>query len=112
MSNIDDIFNKAQQEISKESLKLNIPNVPIEDQKYVLINFIEDNKGNQVMKIWGTFASQEEADKQAELVKGRIGNEAFDTFVVEMYGLATRPPKKEEIVQQKYHENELQKPCR
>jgi hypothetical protein len=108
MTDFDAIFNKAQKETKNETLDLTIPKVSVDDQKYILVNILEDAKGNQIMKILGAFATQADADVQAEQIKGRIGNSAYDTYVVEMYGLATRPPKKDEISNQRYHEAELQ----
>jgi len=120
--NIDELFDKAETQVSKElSLQhMVIPNKPVKDQKFVLIQIIEDSsfgskpetepkrKGNQILKIWGAFPNQESADAQAEQIKGKFGNELFDLFVLEMYGLANRPPNRSKIVDQKYNNDELQ----
>lgn len=108
--NIDELFDQAETQVAKElSLQnLTIPDKQVDGQKFVLIQLVEDSKGNQILKVWGAFATQEEADAQAEQIKGKFGNELFDLFVLEMYGLAKRPPNRSEISGQKYNNQDLQ----
>lgn len=105
-SNIDELFEKATQETVKElSLRsLEIPDVKVDNQRFVLIQFVENK--DQILKIWGAFPDQKSADIQAEQIKGKIGNEMFDLYVLEMYGLASRPPT--EVNVQRYNNPELQ----
>lgn len=108
--NIDELFNQAETQVAKElSLQhLNIPDKQVDGQKFVLIQLVDDSKENQILKVWGAFATQEEADAQADQIKGKFGNELFDLFVLEMYGLAKRPPNRSEISGQKYNNRDLQ----
>jgi len=107
-SKIDEIFEKAEKDLNYVKTELDIPYVPIKDQKIVVIYFVVDDNNNQIMKIWGAFDTDEDAKSQIDIFKNKVGNDIFDAYVLQMYGLATRPPESDDV-KQKYNEEELQK---